>query len=345
MDAADINVTEVADGGDAERRRALTRFRLVGVLIPLMLTAAVVVAQLALLPRLPNRVATHWGFSGTPDGWGAPWAYPVATGAICGALIALISLLALAGRSRRGALDLRMISAINLWTVGFFGVLMLLLVIVQLDLEDAGSVPLPWWGMAAAFAIGVVLGVVGWQLTPRVAAEAADGVRPDPIALRPGEQAAWLQTVTMARPGVIVLVVSQVALVLMAVYLFVIGEVAAGWAIAGTGVLIALLVLMMTAFRVRFDAAGFQARSLVGWPRVQIPIDEIASVEVVEINPMGDFGGWGWRFNSTYGQGIVMRAGEALLVTRTNGKRITVTVDDATTAAGLLRGYQQSDRG
>lgn len=346
MDAADRVTGGFGTGARvAERTRALARFRLVAVVIPLLLTAAVVIAQVVLLPRLPDRVATHWGLSGTPDGWGAPWTYPVGTGAICVALIALISLLSLAGRSRRGALDLRVISAINLWTVGFFGVLMLLLVVVQLDLQDAGSVPLPWWAMGAAFALGIVLGAVGWRLTPRVEADDTDGATPDVIALRPGEQAVWLQTVTMARSGLITMVVSQVVLVLMAAYFFAVGEVEGGWVIAGTGILIALLVLMMMAFRVRFDAAGFEARSVVGWPRVRIPIDEIASVEVVEINPMGDFGGWGWRFNSSHGQGIVMRAGEALRITRTIGRRVTVTVDDAETAAGLLRGYQQRDRG
>jgi hypothetical protein len=38
------------------------------------------------------------------------------------------------------------------------------------------------------------------------------------------------------------------------------------------------------------------------------------------------------------GSGVILRAGSALIVTRRSGRRFTVTVDDAETAAGLLDG-------
>jgi len=39
----------------------------------LLLLAADVVFGLAIWPRLPVRVPTHFGFDGTPNGWGPPW--------------------------------------------------------------------------------------------------------------------------------------------------------------------------------------------------------------------------------------------------------------------------------
>jgi hypothetical protein len=43
--------------------------------------------------------------------------------------------------------------------------------------------------------------------------------------------------------------------------------------------------------------------------------------------------------------GIVLRAGEALQVTRRDGRRFTVTVDDAATAAALLEALSSRVRG
>jgi len=58
------------------------------------------------------------------------------------------------------------------------------------------------------------------------------------------------------------------------------------------------------------------------------------------VQPMGELGGYGVR--SAPGRfGVVLRAGDALDVTRRNGKRFTVSVPDAATAAGVLRAYTE----
>ena len=52
---------------------------------------------------------------------------------------------------------------------------------------------------------------------------------------------------------------------------------------------------------------------------------------------MGEFGGWGLRLSVEGRFGVVLRQGEAIEVTRANGRRFLVTVDDAATGAALLQ--------
>lgn len=330
----------------AEHRQALTRFRLLGLWLPLALVAVVVVVQLVLLPRLPDPAAVHWGVGGEVDGWGPAWSFPVLTAVVGGGIVALTGVAAQSGRARAGgALDLRFVSAMNLWLAGFLGSLTLLLVVIQVGVEDASTVDMPFWMMLPSLALGLALGAAGWFLTPRVQGDTAAGATPDTVALRPGEQAAWLQTVSMSRVAMAVMVAAVVSS--FAILAFAVVAVRPGpetWIIGLTALLVGAASLAMTVFHVRVDGTGFTVRSAVGWPRVTIPTADIASVEVVQVNPMGDFGGWGWRYNPTFGQGAVLRSGDALRVTRTNGKKLTVTVDDAATAAALLRGLQERGR-
>lgn len=145
----------------------------------------------------------------------------------------------------------------------------------------------------------------------------------------------WAGTATMARSGRIVLGVSLVVLLAATVLSFAAGG-AAGWITLTTLLVLTVLVATMLVFRVRVDTRGLLVRSAVGWPRTWIAAAEIASVRVTEIDPFAEFGGWGWRYGVDGRRGIVLRAGEALEVTRRGGTVFVVTVDDAATAASLL---------
>ena len=93
----------------------------------------------------------------------------------------------------------------------------------------------------------------------------------------------------------------------------------------------------MSFWRVRADRRGFSVRGALGWPRVSIPATDIAAVRVVDVDPTADFGGWGWRWGSGRRTGIIMRRGAAIEVTRRDGRRLVVTVDDADNAAAVLQ--------
>ncbi|WP_185975841.1 DUF1648 domain-containing protein [Tessaracoccus rhinocerotis] len=326
--------------------RVLARAGLLGLWLPLVLLAVVVVAQVILLPRMPDPAAVHWGPGGKVDGWGPAWSFPLLTALVGGGIVVLTGVASRAGRKRSGGpLDLRFVSAMNLWLVGFLGSLTLLLVVLQLDLDDASAVAVPFWMILPSLALGILMGALGWFLTPRIEAAGPTASTPDAVALRPGEHAVWLKTAAMSPLAVGLILVAVVSsFAFLAFSLVAAAASPEAWVIGGSTLLLGVLVTVMTVFRVRVDGSGLSVRSAVGWPRVHVPIDEIATVEVVHVNPLGDFGGWGWRFNPGYGQGIVMRTGEALRVTRTNGKKLTVTVDDAATAAALLRGLKDRSR-
>ena len=112
--------------------------------------------------------------------------------------------------------------------------------------------------------------------------------------------------------------------------------VAAGWIVAVIALILVILVASGLSFRVRASAAGLRVRSAAGWPRLEIPATEIASTRAVQVNPFAEFGGWGYRFGTDGRRGFVLRTGEALEVTRPDGRVFVVTVDDAATAASVL---------
>ena len=140
----------------------------------------------------------------------------------------------------------------------------------------------------------------------------------------------------MARTGVVVLLVALGLLVLMTV--FWIARGADGWQVlVATTLLIAILTVTMLVFRVRIDRRGLLVRSLIGWPRTRIPLDDIDDVATATIDPLREFGGWGWRIAVDGRRGVVLRAGEALQVTRAKGRVFVVTVDGAAEAAAVLQ--------
>ena len=105
-----------------------------------------------------------------------------------------------------------------------------------------------------------------------------------------------------------------------------------------------LVVLLLTAhFVVIAGPRGFVVRSALGWPRLSIPAAELAKAGVTTVDPMADFGGWGFRWVIGPGRkgrwGIVTRRGPGLEVFRRDGRSVVVTVDDARTAAAVLEAY------
>jgi hypothetical protein len=74
----------------------------------------------------------------------------------------------------------------------------------------------------------------------------------------------------------------------------------------------------------------------IGLPTFRIPLAEIRSAAVTDVQPLSGYGGWGVRFGLNGRVGIILRAGEALEILRTKGHSLVVTVDDAISAAALV---------
>lgn len=324
------------------RKQAISRFLLVALWLPLVAFVAMAAVQFYLLPRMPEPAATHWGFAGEPDGFGAAWTYPAMLLGVGAGVVVVFAVTALLGAAKaEGGMDLRFMSAVNLWYTGFMGVFLTWLFVIQLDAADASTAVLSWEIPVVALVVGLVLGLIGWKVTPKVKGAAVDGAHPEPVALSPGEQATWLRTVRMSGPMFALLGGAALLTLVMTVFIATSEEdPVATWIMVAVTLLLVTIIPFLSVFRARINGAGFSVKSAGGWPKFVIPTSEIESVEVVHVNPLGEFGGWGWRLSPTHGQGIVMRTGEGLRITRTDGRKFTLTIDDAATAAALLQGIK-----
>ncbi len=317
---------------------AVRRFTLVAVVLPAVLTAIAIGIQLIVLPRVPDPIAIHWGLGGEPNGFGPAWINVVLAVAVGFGIPLLIALSALAGlrRGDRGA-TYRLLGAVALGTSTLMGVLGTWTFVAQAGLasaQDAGSITV---ALIAALAAAILAGVLGWAAQPHEPYRPTLLAETAAIRLEGDERAVWLQRVQISRGGAIVLLsalVLMVVLTLVTLFTGAPGE-AVVILIVATLVLVALVVSTL-AFHVCVDESGLTVNSVVGIPRVRVPLRDIARVEAVDVNPMGEFGGWGMRWAPGGGFGVVLRSGPGIRVHRTNGKVFTVTVDDAATGAAVL---------
>ena len=74
------------------------------------------------------------------------------------------------------------------------------------------------------------------------------------------------------------------------------------------------------------DATGFSFQYLPFiWRRKFIPSQEIQSIEILDIRPFWDFGGWGLRWSSKYGKAYTTTGKTVIRLTLTNGKMLNFT--------------------
>lgn len=332
-------------------RRARAAFAWVGLIAPLALLviAAVIIAMW--MPELPDPAAIHWGIDGV-NGYGPSWTYLALTLGVGGGMVVLFAAIALfSSRVPQSSRSLppagtpvlqwsptaRLLGGINLGVGGMFAVLMTVSVAVQRGLDDAADTPDITAWVFVGFAVAIALTILGWFLQPKVETASGNEQQASPMSLAPGERAAWFGTAAMGRTGVIVLILAVAILIGTSIWVFALDQGGVGWIMVVVTLLVIALIATTLVFRVRINGAGLRVRSVAGWPRWNIRADQITAVKVVHVTPMGEFGGWGLRIAVDGRMGIVLRTGEALEITRGNGRRFVVTIDDAGTAASVLR--------
>lgn len=317
----------------AGHRRTL----IVGSVLPVLITLAGAIVATTWLPELPDPVAIHWGSQGV-DGFGSAWIF-ILMPLLIVTVFTVATELSLRDARRRGAMTstekLLVVTRVFLSVLLTFGVLGSLA--VQRGLSDAADAP----NIAAPMIIGalggVVLAAVAWFILPQsVAPGLGTETAVEPLDLTPAENVYWSRTTRIS--GGIVVLIGAVVLISVGAAVVTAMNASSGLPIAlGSAAFVVLLSIGSSFWRVRADRRGFAIRSALGWPRITIPADDIADVRVIDINPTADFGGWGWRWAPGNRTGIILRAGEAIEVTRNNGKRLVVTVNDATTAARVVQ--------
>ena len=325
------------------RKKARRTFAVLCLWIPLAVFIAIAIVQLAVMPWLPDPVATHWGISGAADGFGAAWTYPAMAVGIGGGVTALIAGMALFEvKSNTQRTQYRFLGAVIGAELGFLGTMMLGLVLTQIGLDDATDAPNSLWVMGIGAALAAVLGVIYYLVLEEPPAEEDARAEVKPLEMAATEHAVWTRAVSMSRVGAITLSVLLAAtfVAVLAVSFAVMRDEGylpvSLWLTLIVVVLMPLVILSSMRFTVTITDDGLLARSVIGWPKILVKTADMTSAKLVEVSPMAEFGGWGWRFGAN-GQGIVLRAGEGIRIGRAGKGDLTITVDDAETAVALLR--------
>ncbi|WP_102192411.1 DUF1648 domain-containing protein [Microbacterium aurantiacum] len=322
----------------AQLRRARFVFLLAAVAVPVVFTSIGVAICATWIPEVPDPVVTHWSAGGA-DGFGPPSTYiwlGVGLGLALPLLMAIITLAAV-GAHWGGAA--RMMGALAAGLSAFAAALTAGSLGIQRGLPDATQAPGIGGVVLLSFTALVVVAAVAWVVQPHVRPERGRTLEPrQAVRVSDGERVVWIATTTMPRAALAGVTVLMLALAALAVYMLAIG-VAGAWVVTFAVLVVGAALSTTAAFRVRITPEGLAVRSLTGWPRARIPLEQIDSVRAVDISPFGEFGGWGWRIAVDGRTGIVMRRGAAIEVTRRDGRSFVITIDGAEEAAALLQAY------
>lgn len=84
------------------------------------------------------------------------------------------------------------------------------------------------------------------------------------------------------------------------------------------------------------DHQGLTCTTRFGLGRFNAPADRSSTADVTNISGFSEFLGWGLRIGSAKSIGLIFHNGEALRIQHADGRSLTVTTNDATTAASLF---------
>ena len=124
-----------------------------------------------------------------------------------------------------------------------------------------------------------------------------------------------------------------VAVLMLALSVALWGDETPSWVLVLNGVLaigILAALVIFSSLRVDVTTDEFVVRwGPLRWPRRAIAWQEVAAVSSVSVDPW-DWGGWGYRWApGGRGTAAVVKGGPGIRLDLINGKRFTVTVDDA----------------
>jgi len=289
-----------------------------------VLAAALGTAGLLAGPTLPERIATHFSFDGTPDGWSSPW--PVFWGTLLVAVAGIVlAVLALRWRDRRTAAVAVLVA--NLLVGVLVGTWTTLAVVNR----SAAPTLSGWWVLPSLAVAAVAAAVPTLVLVRHAAPVPAHDVAPLDVA--PDARVAWRASV------------GSVLFAVLGVVLVALGIAAVVWATSlGAGsatvtavvvLVVGLTVLLLARVEVTVDRRGLRLTST--WTRIplmRVPLERIESAGWEQVSP-GQWGGWGYRVS---GRGIayVARSGPGLVARLRGGQARMVTVDDAERGAAAL---------
>lgn len=272
---------------------------------------------------VPEPLPTHWNFNGDVDDTTGGLTFTVVQAVVAAVAAAVAALAALLRTGQPGA---RHVVAFATGTAWFFAALHFAVVRASVDAVRATDVSLSGWWVAAAITGALTLGVLAAVLSPptirsteRPAAPSMPVGRHERVVWVDSASSRWLLGAGLAAGAIAAAMLT------------------AAWPVTVSLAVVGLALVTLHAITVRVDGSGVQVRfGLGGWPRVAVPLSDIASARAMEIVPT-EWGGWGYRMTRR-GSAVVLRRGPGLVVTRHDGRDFAVTVDSPEEAAALLNG-------
>lgn len=284
--------------------------------------------------RLPARMASHFVGNGQADDHASRGSYIAIVVVLFAGIGALWVLMAVAGKFTGRSYG--RVVASGYAVAGGLGYLMAAVLYVNVDAAQdaqgrAQDVSFPMWHLAvgvgvAALAFG--LGLLLAALLPQEGAPA--GRRPvaggDRIELADGEIAGWARSAGTWWLPLVPLVVLGGGFVLL---------FTADWIAAIPAFVVGVLLAVFARPYVTVDRRGLTVSGVLPWPRIRIPLDRIEAADSRKINPLAEYGGWGYRIQPGR-TGVIIRSGEGIVADLAGGRQFAVTVEDSATAAALL---------
>jgi uncharacterized membrane protein len=287
--------------------------------VPAALLGLIVLPLILYWDDLPDPMATHWDFAGEPNGSMSPMLFLLILPALYVAIHWAVT------RSL-----VRTPYEAPSFIAGLFGLGGLLAGVSWVSVlanreketwEAADSVGFLEIGFVLIPA--VAFGYLGWYLAGGQTVERTPS-------------GAAIPSLDIAQPGAAVWSGrgNGPLIQLIGAALIIIGLATWSWSTVVLSVL-GLVVLAFAEVRVTVSHKG--AVVSLGWlgiPSWTVPMSSISRAEVETVDPMA-YGGWGYRLRPG-ARAIVTRGGEALRLVRDDETDLVLTVDDASTGAGLL---------
>lgn len=302
--------------------------------------AVLMALPLAARDRLPDRLATHWGASGRPDGSMPLWAAAVVPALVWAVSAVTLAWMAWRARAKAGAgARGRAGAALAVGGVTLLGA-QASIVRANLDREhwrEAGSVTL--WAVLTLSAAAVV-GTVALLAVRRTPPPAPERHGPT-MEIPAGERLVWFSRVANPWLHGMAAVTGVVAVATTAAALAGLMGPPAG-PLAGSTALAAVLTLGFSSAQARVSEKGLEVSfGPLGWPKRRRAVEDITSARVETRTP-AQVGGWGYRL-SGLGTTVMLRSGECLVIRTGKGKDFAVSVDDAERGAALLNSLSAAE--
>ncbi|MGP4017941.1 DUF1648 domain-containing protein [Saccharopolyspora sp. 5N708] len=287
--------------------------------------AALLVEVLAFRDRLPDPIASHWGFSGAPNDSLSVGAFLIVL-LLVWLVISTGALLPVARDGQRRRVRAAAGAALAAGGVFVCG-LAALTVSANLDAvawRQAGSLN---WQVIPALVLAGLAGWVGWFAGNRGPDQPAQYLESGAeLTLKPDERAVWVSSVSsplLRTLGGLAVLGGAATLVLNS------------WQLALAPLLAGLACLALSSARVQADERGVRAAfGPQRWPVRRIGLARIESARVDTRHAL-EVGGWGYR-SRPHTTAIMLRGGECLVLRLTSGRDFIISVDQPDRGAELV---------